>query len=249
MHPAKRPLILIPLAGVGIVLSLLLGTTNVNRSQVEAAIGGGSGSAAARAVLGAALVPDPGQRLKLHPDDLYALGAHRGGINERWFSSTTNAANGPARRHDEGLSYVDRRRRGFLLEGGGRARGDLLLGAAVMQRDGGWNLLCKFFDNMGPIPHHMHQSDEQAQLRRARRASRRRTTFRRSTTRSTTISRTRSWASSPGRRKADVRKCLENWNEGDNGILYLSRAYRLKPGTGWQIDAGILHAPGSLVHL
>jgi len=29
-----------------------------------------------------------------------------------------------------------------------------------MQREGGWNLLCKFFDNMGPIPHHMHQSDE-----------------------------------------------------------------------------------------
>jgi len=26
----------------------------------------------------------PGGRLKLHPDDLYALGAHRGGIDERW---------------------------------------------------------------------------------------------------------------------------------------------------------------------
>ena len=37
----------------------------------------------------------PGRRLRLHPDDLYALGAHRGGINERWFSSTTNADNGP----------------------------------------------------------------------------------------------------------------------------------------------------------
>ena len=37
----------------------------------------------------------PGRRLRLHPDDLYAYGAHRGGINERWFSSTTNADNGP----------------------------------------------------------------------------------------------------------------------------------------------------------
>ena len=35
----------------------------------------------------------PGRRLKLHPDDIYALGAHRGGIDERWFSSTTPAAN------------------------------------------------------------------------------------------------------------------------------------------------------------
>ena len=51
----------------------------------------------------------------------------------------------------------------------------------------------------------------------------------------------------PGTTKADVRRCLENWNKGDNGILYLSRAYRLQPGTGWQIDPGILHAPGSLV--
>ena len=48
----------------------------------------------------------PGRRLKLHPDDLYAFGGHRGGINERWFSSTTKASNGPATGEDEGLSYV-----------------------------------------------------------------------------------------------------------------------------------------------
>ena len=51
----------------------------------------------------------------------------------------------------------------------------------------------------------------------------------------------------PGTTRDDVRRCLERWNEGDNGILYHSRAYKLKPGTGWQIDPGILHAPGSLV--
>src|SRR3979411_934819 len=47
----------------------------------------------------------PGRRIKLAPQDIYALGAHRGGIDERWFSSTTAAANegAPA---DEGLSYV-----------------------------------------------------------------------------------------------------------------------------------------------
>ena len=44
----------------------------------------------------------PGRRLRLHPDDLYAFGAHRGGINERWFSSTTNADNGPGTPADEG---------------------------------------------------------------------------------------------------------------------------------------------------
>ena len=46
----------------------------------------------------------PGKRLKLHPDDLYAYGLNRGGIDERWFASTTPAAN-DNRTPDEGLSY------------------------------------------------------------------------------------------------------------------------------------------------
>src|SRR5258708_13649674 len=50
----------------------------------------------------------------------------------------------------------------------------------------------------------------------------------------------------PGTTKTQVRRCLENWNKGDNGILDLSRAYRLKPGSGWLIPPCILHAPGSL---
>ncbi len=37
----------------------------------------------------------PGRRIKLHPNDYYALGGRRGGIDERWFSSTTHADNGP----------------------------------------------------------------------------------------------------------------------------------------------------------
>src|SRR5437764_13022730 len=47
----------------------------------------------------------PGRRIKLAPQDVYALGAHRGGIDERWFSSTTPAANEGAP-PDEGLSCV-----------------------------------------------------------------------------------------------------------------------------------------------
>src|SRR5262249_49293153 len=47
----------------------------------------------------------PGRRIKLAPQDVYALGAHRGGIDERWFASTTAAANEGAP-DDEGLSYV-----------------------------------------------------------------------------------------------------------------------------------------------
>ena len=48
----------------------------------------------------------PGRRIKLHPDDYWALGAKRGGIDERWFASTTPADNGPLTGKDEGLSQI-----------------------------------------------------------------------------------------------------------------------------------------------
>ena len=48
----------------------------------------------------------PGRRIKLHPDDYYALGGERGGIDERWFSSTTPADNGPLTSEHEGLSFI-----------------------------------------------------------------------------------------------------------------------------------------------
>src|SRR4026207_1994297 len=48
----------------------------------------------------------PRRRLRPHTEAPYAFGAQRGGINERWFSSTTNADNGPGTPADEGLSYV-----------------------------------------------------------------------------------------------------------------------------------------------
>src|SRR5713101_7074565 len=85
----------------------------------------------------------PGGRLKLDPRDLYALGAHRGGIDERWFSSTTKAANGPLTAQDEGLSYIEFQGNKVLLKEAIETAGDLFLGQTVMARDGGWNLLCK----------------------------------------------------------------------------------------------------------
>ena len=48
----------------------------------------------------------PAKRIKLHPDDYYVLGLERGGIDERWFASTTPADNGPGTPADEGLSYI-----------------------------------------------------------------------------------------------------------------------------------------------
>ena len=188
----------------------------------------------------------PGRRLKLHPDDVYALGGHRGGINERWFSSTTNADNGPGTPSDEGLSYVRSGGERFLLKEAVEQAGDLLIGPATMARDGGWNLLCKFFDNLGPIPHHMHQSEEQAQ-KVGRRGKPEAYFFPPQYNQIFNDFPYTFMGLEPGTTQTDVRRCLENWKRGDNGILNLSRAFRLQPGTGWQIDPGILHAPGSLV--
>jgi len=188
----------------------------------------------------------PGGRLRLDPRDLYALGAHRGGIDERWFASTTKADNGPGTPEDEGLSYIVHNGRRALLKEAVETRGDELLGAEVMREQGGWNVLCKFFDNMGPIPHHMHQRDEHAALAGAR-GKPESYYFPPQYNQALNTFPYTFMGLNPGTTKDDIRRCLERWNEGDNGILYHSRAYKLKPGTGWDIPAGVLHAPGSLV--
>jgi len=188
----------------------------------------------------------PGGRLKLDPRDLYALGAHRGGIDERWFSSTTHAANGPLTPEDEGLSYIAANGSRVLLKEAIEEIGDEFLGADVMREHGGWNILCKFFDNLGPIPHHMHQMDEHAK-KVGQKGKPEAYYFPPQYNFTGNNFPYTFMGLEPGTRQDDVRACLERWNEGDNGILYLSKAYRLQPGTGWQIDAGILHAPGSLV--
>ena len=188
----------------------------------------------------------PGGRLKLDPRDLYILGAHRGGIDERWFSSTTKAANGPLTAPDEGLSYIEFQGRKVLLKEAIETSGDLFLGPAVMRREGGWNLLCKFFDNLGPIPHHLHQTDEFA-ARVGQKGKPEAYYFPPQYNFKDNHFPYTFMGLEPGTTRDDVRGCLERWNGGDNGILYHSRAYKLQPGTGWQINPGILHAPGSLV--
>ena len=64
----------------------------------------------------------PGRRLKLDQRDLYSFGAHRGGIDERWFASTTPAMN-DNRTPDEGLSYVVSEGKRFTLKEAVEAEG------------------------------------------------------------------------------------------------------------------------------
>jgi hypothetical protein len=187
----------------------------------------------------------PGGRLKLSREDLYALGTHRGGIDERWFASTTPAANEGAP-PDEGLSYVVHGGEKFTLRDAIDAHGAEMIGSKLWDKYKRWPVYSKFFDNLGPIPHHMHQNQEQAaKLGREGKPE------------SYYFPPQLNWTGNnfpytffglePGTTKDELRRCLERWNQGDNGILDLSKAYRLKPGTGWLVPPDVLHAPGSLV--
>lgn len=104
----------------------------------------------------------PGRRLRLHPDDLYALGAARGGIDERWFASTTRADNGPLTAPDEGLSYIYANGQKVLLVEAMAEMAVEFLGQEQVAQVGGWMMYSKFFDNMYPLPHHLHHSDAMA---------------------------------------------------------------------------------------
>jgi hypothetical protein len=186
----------------------------------------------------------PGRRIKLHPSDYYSYGAHRGGIDERWFASTTEAAN-EGRVADEGLSYVAFNGQRFLLRDAVAEDGANLIGGDLFGKYKRWPVYSKFFDNMGPIPHHMHQRFKDAALV-GQEGKPESYYFPPQLNNVDNNFAYTFMGLEPGTTKDQLRRCLENWDKGENGILDLSRAYRLTRGTGWLIPPGILHAPGSL---
>jgi hypothetical protein len=186
----------------------------------------------------------PGKRIKLAPTDWYAYGTHRGGIDERWFASTTDAAN-EGRVWHEGQSFCSFKGQLFLLKDAVDEAGSRLIGTAMMEEYGRWPVYSKFFDNMGPIPHHMHQTFADAKLV-GQEGKPEGYYFPPQLNNVDNNYCYTFMGLEPGTTKEQVRKCLEDWDKGDNGILDLSRAYRLRRGTGWLIPPGVLHAPGSL---
>jgi len=191
----------------------------------------------------------PGRRIKLHPDDYYALGGNRGGIDERWFSSTTPADNGPLTSPNEGLSFVVFEDGGkthqFLLRDAVDELKGVLIGDRLWKEHRRWPLYSKFFDNKGALPHHLHHDDKHAALvgqfgkpeayyfptQLNNHGGDFPYTF---------------FGLQPGVTKDQVRQTLVNYTKGDNKLTNLSVAYRLEPGTGWDVPPGVLHAPGSL---
>lgn len=189
----------------------------------------------------------PGKRIKLHPDDYYVLGLERGGIDERWLSSTTWAENGPDTPFDEGLSYVvsfDGKQQMLLRDAVSELKGDLI-GNALFNKYGKWPMFSKFFDNAGPLPHHIHHDQEHAQRVGAdgkpemyffpaemnNHGGEFPFTF---------------FGITQGTTKEEIKACLDNFTKGDNKLLNYSQAYKIELDTGWDVPPGVLHAPASL---
>lgn len=191
----------------------------------------------------------PGRRIKLHPDDYYAYGGIRGGIDERWLSSTTPADNGPLTSPKEGLSFVVfedgiNTLQVSLCDAVAELKGELI-GNRIWNEYNCWPIYSKFFDNKGPLPHHIHHNEDFAKL-------------------TGQLGKPEAYyfppqmnnygadfpytffGLEPGTTRDRVRRALLDFSKGDNKITSLSKAYRLDVGTGWDVPPGLLHAPGSL---
>lgn len=191
----------------------------------------------------------PGFRLKLHPDDYFAFGMARGAVTERWFASTFAAQNGELAMADEGLSYVsvdydsDRK---FLFRTAVKVLGEDLIGKELMEKYDGWPMYAKYFDNSTPLFHHLHPTFEGA-----------------------------SKVGKTGKPECyyfpkqlnnyggdadytyfgfdidvdpeEIKDKLRHFEDYDTRITELSRAYKIKLGTGWYTPMGVVHAPASLL--
>lgn len=191
----------------------------------------------------------PGRRIKLHPDDYYALGGERGGIDERWFSSTTPADNGPLTGKNEGLSEVvfedgDKTEKILLRDAVEELKGKLI-GGRIWNEHKCWPMYSKFFDNQGALPHHVHHRDEHAKLT-GQMGKPEAYYFPPQVNNHGGDFPYTFFGFIPGTTKEDVLQCLKDFVKGDNKITNISQAYRLEPGTGWDVPPGVLHAPGSL---
>ena len=192
---------------------------------------------------------EPGKRLRLHPDDLFAYGMDRGGICERWLGSVTVALNGPKTGETEGMSFVvsgEETKEKVLFADVVAELGSELLGDELMRRYGTWPTFAKLYDYDRPLFHHLHLTEEKAsQIGRHGKPEayffpaqynaylgRFPVTY---------------FGFDPSVTKEEVKECIRNYDTRDNRITELSRAYRIKLDTGWYTPAGVIHAPASVV--
>jgi hypothetical protein len=188
---------------------------------------------------GAAHPPAPGRLLPFQQT--------RGGIDERWLASSVRAENGPLTGPFEGLSLVvdpD----GALLpfdEFVDHHRHDLL-GDRLWEAHHGWTMYSKFYDNLQPLPFHVHHSDEKAAL--VGKVGKPEAYYYSPHMNNYLGDQSVSFLGlQPGTTREALKERLERFAAGgDNRITDLSLGYRTQLGTGWDIPSGVLHAPASI---
>lgn len=188
-----------------------------------------------------------GRRLRLHPDDYYALGTKRGAVKERWFSSVIPAMNGELAPPDEGMSYVavsedidDK----ISLKDFVDALGAELIGEELKKKYGNWPMYSKFFDYEEPLFHHLHLDFESAA--RVGRLGKPEAYYYPPQLNNYGGSFPHTYFGfDPDVTKEQVRERLLDYEKRDIRITELSRAYRIELGTGWYTPPGVVHAPGS----
>lgn len=189
----------------------------------------------------------PGHRLRLHPDDYFALGTKRGAIKERWFSSVIPAMNGEFAPIDEGMSYVapdNNIENKFLLRDAVEELGGELIGQELMNKYGMWPMYSKFFDFETPLFHHLHLTELAANMV-GKIGKPESYYFPRQLNNYPGVFPVTYFGFDPDVTKEEVKERLLNYESGDNRITELSRAYRVELGTGWYTPPGVVHAPGS----
>ena len=190
---------------------------------------------------------EPGKRLRLHPDDCFAFGMERGGICERWLGSVTVALNGPKTGPTEGMSFVvdENNEKVLFAEVVDELKADLI-GNKLFEAYGTWPTFAKLYDYEKPLFHHLHLTEEKANkigkhgkpeayyfpVQYNAYLGRFPLTY---------------FGFDPSTTKEEVMECLRNYTVKDTRITELSRAYRIKLGSGWYTPAGVIHAPASVV--
>jgi hypothetical protein len=191
----------------------------------------------------------PGFRLRLHPDDYFAFGLSRGAICERWFSSVNKALNGPETREDEGMSYVSAGKDvndKFLFKDACEELGAELIGKELFEQYGTWPMFAKFFDYGTPLFHHMHLKEEDA-LRVGMHGKPECYYFPHQLNNHLGEFPVTYFGFDPSVTKEEIKARLADFEQRDNRITELSRAYRIALGTGWYTPPGVVHAPGSVL--
>ena len=191
----------------------------------------------------------PGNRIKLHPDGRFAYGGERGGISERWMSSTTQVDNGPSTTPNEGRSFVvfedGRTTERFLLRDTISELKGAFIGDRIWDTHARWPMYSKFFDFQCALPIHLHHREEHSNLV-GEMAKAEAYYFPQQLNNHLGDFPCAFFGLKPGTTKEQVRECLMNFEIGDNRIKELSVGYTMELGTGWDTPPGILHAPGSL---